>query len=933
MRARAGLILGGNYELEALLGKGGMGEVWRARARDLHAPVAVKLLLEDVATPLGRARFEQEALAAAALRSPHVVQVLGFGVDAATALPFIVLELLEGETLRQRLDRQGKLSWAETSRWVLHISRALARAHAAGIVHRDLKPENVFLIGNGDEELAKVLDFGIARQLSGPVRTSPGKVLGTVHYMSPEQIEGASVDARADLWSLTLLAAECLTGGRAVEGNTFSEVAMRVALGRLRLPSAIAPVPVGFDEWFARGTRHVPGERFASAEELVRSLLALSSDAAQRWPEPERAMPPPVAATLGEADERAPETGRHGAGSDSIEASTRHPSPAPARRRERAWAWAAGAALLGAAAWTWLRSQAPAPLGPSTAVTPLSPAAAQPRPAAAPLGSASVAVLPFELAPGSEAAQYVADGMFGDLLARLEGISALRVASRSVVLGYRGSTASAAQIARELGVAHIVRTRLEAQEGRAVWSLQLLGEDGREVWSRAYERPLDDVSLLAALSSELTSALSTKLLPAERERLSSPVSASSRAYQLYLQAQADSLGYEAAKRLLTDALALDPQLVRAWLHLASLHSNRYQWHVRRTPQELEAATFALGKAEALAPDDPDVRLHAAWSYGALHHDWPRAYRALAALAQELPQNGSLMYQLSRVAERRGAPELALLHARQAWELEPASDEYGWWIAYDQAQLRRYEEARSTLQRVQHSYFYGEVGRDFDLARLAFRQWGQTAPLIAWEQALGPAVRRRRDVQDLLGNMAWELGNRDRYIEHASSTEVQKVDAPLRQLFLVMALRDRGDAREAQLRLTPVEQALHAELEVEPENARTHARLALALALGGGQQQLALQHAKQALRLVPPSVDGYTGPQLRAAYACTLTWLGEREAATRELELLSRQPYPEDHSFFFPLHVEHLKVGLAWKPLRGLPAFEALLRSPEARARL
>jgi tetratricopeptide (TPR) repeat protein len=159
--------------------------------------------------------------------------------------------------------------------------------------------------------------------------------------------------------------------------------------------------------------------------------------------------------------------------------------------------------------------------------------------------------------------------------------------------------------------------------------------------------------------------------------------------------------------------------------------------------------------------------------------------------------------------------------------------------------------------------------------------------------------------------------------------VRGLDAPLRQLFLVMALRDRGDVQEAQQRLTPVEQELRAELATQPENARTHARLALALALGGGQRQQALQHAKQALRLVPPNVDGYTAPQLRAAYACTLTWLGEREAATRELALLLRRPYPEDHSFFFPLHVEHLKVGLAWKPLRGLPAFEALLRSPEA----
>lgn len=932
MRARAGLLLGEKYELEVLLGKGGMGEVWRAHARDLNAPVAVKLLLDDVATPLGRARFEQEAKAAAALRSPHVVQVLGCGVDAATAIPFIVLELLEGETLRQRLARQGKLSWEETCRWVLHISRALARAHGAGIVHRDLKPENVFLLRNGDEELAKVLDFGIARQLSGPVRTSPGKVLGTVHYMSPEQLDGSSVDARADLWSLTLLAAECLTGARAVEGSTFGEVAMRVALGRLRVPSASGPVPAGFDAWFARGTRAAPAERFGSAEELARSLLALSSGAAERWPEPVPAAPAPVAATLGEAAQSETEGRGGGAGADSIEASTRLPSPAtPPPRRERAWALLTGAALLVAAGWTLARRESPAT--PSSTVMQVSTSAARPPATVATVESASVALLPIEVAAGSEAAAALAEGVHADLLARLEGISALRVASGSVVRGYRGSTASPAQIARELGVGHVVQARLAAQGARATWHIQLHAADGGVLLERSYEQPLDEaVSLSPRLSSELASALATGVLPAERQRLSSPASVSSRAYQLYLEAQADGLSDDTMERLLTEALALDPEFVRAWLDLTSLHSNRYQWHVRRTPEELAAATSALARAQALAPDDPEVRRQAAWVYGALHHDWPRAYRALAALARELPYSGSLQYALSRVAERRGAPELALTHLRRAWELEPAADEYGWWLAYDQMQLRRYDDARQTLQRVQHSYFHGPAGRDFDLARLAFRQWGQTGPLEAWERALSSEARARPEVLALLGNMAWELGDREGYIARGASPE-GPVDAQLRQLFLVIALRDRGDTSAAQQRLVSVEQALRAEVAAQPDNARTHARLALALALGGSEHPLALQHAKQALRLVPPEVDGYAAPQLRAAYACTLVWLGEREAATRELELLLGRPYPEDHSFFFPTHVEHLKVGLEWKPLRGLPAFEALLRAPKARRQL
>ncbi|MEY4547047.1 MAG: hypothetical protein RL685_3242 [Pseudomonadota bacterium] len=934
MQAHAGLILGGNYELELPLGKGGMGEVWRARARDLNAPVALKLLLENVATPLGRARFEQEAMAAAALRSPHVVQVLGCGVDAGTGIAFIVLELLEGETLRQRLARQGRLSWAETQRWVVHITRALTRAHAAGIVHRDLKPENVFLIGNGDEELAKVLDFGIAKQASSTARTATGKVLGTVHYMSPEQLDGLSVDHRADLWSLALLTAECLTGARAVEGGSFAEVAMRVALGRLQTPSSLAPVPAGFDEWFARGTRRQPEERFASAEELAQSLLRLSSSPALAGPEPPGV---PLAHTLVESDAPLPGKlpGERAAASDSVEASSRQASSASPGRRQFVWALAGGALVLGGIVWTSLRSVqstgAP-PTARQAALSPAPPAAVPER--ASEVESPSVAVLPFEVVADSESARFFADGVHSDLLIRLGGIAGLRVASRDVVQRYRGSSASPAQITSELGVASVVSTRLEVRGEQATWHVQLQGADAAVLWSHSYERPLADaMGLLSALAGDLAGALSAHLRPAERQRLSSPPSASSRAYQLYLEAQSDSVAPPEKERLLREALTLDSEFVPAWLDLAWVHSNNYQWHIRRTPAEREAAAFALGKAEALAPDDPAVRMQVAWSYGAMYRDWARAYRALAALAKELPNNGSLQYQLSRVAERRGDPERAITHMSRAWELEPAQDEYGWWLAFDQASLRHYDEARQTLQRVQHSYFYGETGRDFDLARLAFQQSGQKDALLAWERSLTPEVRQRQAVRDLLGNLAWDLADRDRYIERAASPGDVQVDAPLRELYLAIALLDRGETQRAQQRVEQVEQKLRQEVAEQPENAPSHARLGLALALRGGQRELALKHAKQAVRLVPQEADGYSAPQLRAAYACTLTWLGEREAAVKELELLTRRPYPENHSFFFPVHVEHLKVGLEWKPLHGLPAFEALLRAPETRAPL
>jgi len=154
-----GTLLAGKYRLVSLLGRGGMGSVWRAHHLELDAPVAVKLLDPGIAQNAeGITRFHREAQAAAALRSPHVVQIFDRGVDDATHQPFIVMELMEGESLSERVARLGLLSPEQTARIITHIARALSRAHDAGIVHRDLKPANIILDDDGSPHL---LDFGL----------------------------------------------------------------------------------------------------------------------------------------------------------------------------------------------------------------------------------------------------------------------------------------------------------------------------------------------------------------------------------------------------------------------------------------------------------------------------------------------------------------------------------------------------------------------------------------------------------------------------------------------------------------------------------------------------------------------------------------------------------------------------------------------------
>lgn len=273
----AGVVLSGKYRLVSLLGQGGMGSVWRAEHLALQAPVAIKLIDPNIAeNPEALARFHREARSAATLRSPHVVQILDHGVDDVTRSPFIAMELLEGESLATRLEKRPRLTLEETTAILAQVSRALTRAHNAGIVHRDLKPDNIFLVQNEDEELAKVLDFGIAKTnklAMGEAATVTGMVMGTAYYMSPEQIRGErEVDHRTDLWALGVIAYECLIGHRPFASDTLGGLILKICTDPLPVPSSTGSVNVDFDAWFERATARSPAERFQSAKEMIETL-------------------------------------------------------------------------------------------------------------------------------------------------------------------------------------------------------------------------------------------------------------------------------------------------------------------------------------------------------------------------------------------------------------------------------------------------------------------------------------------------------------------------------------------------------------------------------------------------------------------------------------------------------------------------------------
>jgi len=272
-----GRIIAGRYQLQAKLGQGGMGSVYRALHLELGTPVAVKLIEPAIAqSKTTVARFRREAQAAASIRSANVVQILDFGIDDET--PYIVMEHLEGESLAARLIRQNVLPAPFVANIIGQVGKALERAHAMSIVHRDLKPDNIYLVRDGRELVAKVLDFGIAKTetsalFDGSVQTQSGAILGTPHYMSPEQASGRSnVDYTTDIWAMGVIVFQCLTGFRPFNGATLGGLVVAICSDPILRPSERGTVPKGTDAWFAKATSREKEGRFSSIAEAVIAL-------------------------------------------------------------------------------------------------------------------------------------------------------------------------------------------------------------------------------------------------------------------------------------------------------------------------------------------------------------------------------------------------------------------------------------------------------------------------------------------------------------------------------------------------------------------------------------------------------------------------------------------------------------------------------------
>ena len=652
MTLAAGARLG-PYEILGPLGAGGMGEVYRARDPKLKREVAIKVLPEALAKNADAlARFEREAFAIGALSHPNILAIHDFGKDRGVS--YAVMELLKGRTLRDLLNA-GPIVAKQAVALALQIAKGLSAAHEQGIVHRDLKPENLIV---GPDGHLKILDFGLAMKtelarseaettLSEEILlTKTGAVMGTVPYMSPEQVRGQRVDHRSDLFSFGAILYEILSGSRAFNSDTSAETL-----------SAIL--------------RDEPPPLSDSGREISPALINIVRHCLEKNAEQRFQSARDIAFAL---EELAPQSSVASA-----------PLPRRQSTQLQRWAWPTGILAVVALVFVSLnvfRRDQPNPQ--------------QPR-------AKRIVVLPFENLGAPEEA-YFAAGLTEEIIGRLANVRGLAVISRTTAVAYDRKGKTVRQIGADLRVDYVLEGTVRSEHvagksSRLRISPQLIQvSDDTNVWAERYDRVLAEVIVIQSeVAESVVKAMGVKLLPREETALRAVATRDIEAYDLYLRGREISSrgqtreNLEGAIRAYQSAVDRDPHFSEALAQLTRAHL--YLYFVSDPSQEhVQRAREAIDRLASIDPRLPETHLARGYYAYWVDLDYPRALREFEEVVALQPSNADPLEGISYVLRRQGRFSESTDQIARWLDLDPRNSLALFQFGLSGTLAGRYEEA-------------------------------------------------------------------------------------------------------------------------------------------------------------------------------------------------------------------------------------------------
>ena len=869
--------LSDRYAIERELGAGGMATVYLAEDLKLHRKVALKVLRPELAAALGPERFLREIEIAAKLHHPHILALHDSG--EADGFLYYVMPYVEGESLRDRLNREKQLPVEDALQIAREVADALGSAHRHDVIHRDIKPENILL----EEGHAVVADFGIARAIhaaGGERLTETGLAVGTPAYMSPEQAMGSQeLDGRSDLYSLGCVLYEMLGSEPPFTGATVESIVHQHIAVEPRPVTELRPaVPAEVVAALSRVLSKVPADRFSPAAQFAEALTTPQSV-------PRAVEAPQVAGAV------------------------------RGKPRRNVIAYAAIAILAIIGAYTVISRTASPPESAAAAETP------------------KLAVLPFNNL-GSSESDYFADGITEEMTSRIAEISGLRVISRQSAIQYKDSEKTLQQIGEELSVDYILEGTIRTDQapdgsGQVRVTPQLIRvSDDAHLWTDRYTAnlvPGEIFGIQEQIANRVAEALDVTLLEPERQRLATQPTDNLEAYDYFLRGNDYDRRSESQRsrqisiQMYQRAIELDPDFAEAYARLSQGHSGMWWWVYDRTQERLAMAREAVDEALMLEPDLPEAHVALGWYHYWGYLEYDRALAEFAIAQKSQPNDLFLLRGIAAIQRRQGRMVQALATYVTASELDPRGARTAYNLAHTYFLLRNRVEAgrhydRAIFLSPDWPEPYAVKARRVHLRLEGSTVRARAALEEAQSVADGPTITFTGVLLDMLEGKYQDALDRLAAVSSEVVYESNYFYEPKVQLY-AQIYGFMGNTQFEQAYYDSTRGILETNIQEHPDDARFRSALGIAYA-GLDRKEDAVREGESAVQLLPMSKDAYGGGYRAEDLAEIYAMVGEYDAAIDQLEKLLAVPSITA--------VPGLRIDPIWDPLRDNPRFQALL---------